>query len=43
MTFQTSDVNIHDRHIRRAVTIHCLAAFVFNLGVIAFVINTLGR
>lgn len=42
MTFQTSDVDIQDRRIRRAVTVHCLAAFVFNLGVIAFVINTLG-
>ena len=42
MTFQTSDVAIRSRHIRRVVTFHCLAAFVFNLGVIAFVINTLG-
>jgi hypothetical protein len=27
---------------RRAVTVHCLAAFVFNLGVLAFTINVLG-
>src|ERR1043165_8478439 len=32
MTFQTSDVAISGRRIRGVVTIHCLAAFVFNLG-----------
>jgi len=42
MTFQTSDVSITDGRLRRAVTVHCLAAFVFNLGVIAFSINVLG-
>jgi uncharacterized membrane protein len=42
MTFQTSDVTITDRGMRRVVTLHCLAAFVFNLGVIAFSINVLG-
>ena len=42
MTFQTSDMNIEARHIRRVVTAHCLAAFVFNLGIIAFTINVLG-
>jgi uncharacterized membrane protein len=42
MTFQTSDVAISDRHVRKVVTFHCLAAFVFNLGVLAFTINTLG-
>ena len=31
-----------DQHIRKVVTIHCLAAFVFNLGVLAFTINVLG-
>ena len=36
MTFQTSDVEICSRHIRRVVTFHCLLAFVFNIGVIAF-------
>lgn len=42
MTFQTSDVSISDAGIRRVVTIHCFAAFVFNLGVLAFTINVLG-
>ena len=42
MTFQTSDVTISNSAIRRVVTLHCLAAFVFNLGVIAFTINVLG-
>jgi uncharacterized membrane protein len=42
MTFQTSDVDILDRHIRNVVTLHCLAAFVFNLGILAFTINVLG-
>ena len=42
MTFQTSDVTITTRPMRRAVTFHCLAAFVFNLGIIAFTINALG-
>jgi len=42
MTFQTSDVSISDRGIRNVVTAHCLAAFVFNLGILAFTINVLG-
>jgi uncharacterized membrane protein len=42
MTFQTSDVEISDRGIRNVVTAHCLAAFVFNLGILAFTINVLG-
>jgi uncharacterized membrane protein len=42
MTFQTSDVAITDRNIRRVVTAHCLAAFIFNLGILAFTINVLG-
>ncbi|MBY0302038.1 MULTISPECIES: DUF1345 domain-containing protein [Sphingomonas] len=42
MTFQTSDVEITDGRVRRIVTGQCLAAFVFNLGVIAFSINVLG-
>ena len=42
MTFQTSDVSIEDRGLRRTVTFHCLAAFVFNLGIVAFTINVLG-
>ncbi|AHE57381.1 DUF1345 domain-containing protein [Sphingomonas sanxanigenens] len=42
MTFQTSDVTVGNGLMRRVVTLHCLAAFVFNLGVIAFTINVLG-
>jgi uncharacterized membrane protein len=42
MTFQTSDVTVTTRRMRRVVTLHCLAAFVFNLGVVAFTINVLG-
>lgn len=41
MTFQTSDVEISNRLVRRIVLLHCFAAFIFNLGVIAFTINTL--
>ncbi|MFM5908481.1 MAG: DUF1345 domain-containing protein [Novosphingobium sp.] len=42
MTFQTSDVSVSAPGIRRIMLFHCLAAFVFNIGVIAFVINALG-
>lgn len=42
MTFQTSDVTISSQHIRKIVTMHCLAAFAFNIGVLAFTINVLG-
>ncbi|MFM5932435.1 MAG: DUF1345 domain-containing protein [Novosphingobium sp.] len=42
MTFQTSDVSVTAPAIRRIMLFHCLAAFVFNIGVIAFVINALG-
>jgi uncharacterized membrane protein len=42
MAFATSDVVITETHMRRIVTIHCLAAFAFNIGVIAFTINVLG-
>jgi uncharacterized membrane protein len=41
MTFQTSDVEITTRAMRRTVTLHSLGAFLFNLGVIAFTINVL--
>ena len=43
MTFQTSDVSIESRAMRRVVTGQCLAAFAFNLGVLAFTINVLGN
>ena len=42
MTFQTSDVEITSRRIRRVVLGQCLAAFIFNIGVLAFTINVLG-
>ena len=42
MTFQTSDVEISLAPVRRIVLLHCFAAFVFNIGVIAFTINALG-
>jgi uncharacterized membrane protein len=42
MAFATSDVQITGQHMRRVVTIHCLAAFAFNIGVLAFTINVLG-
>lgn len=42
MTFQVSDMSLTSGRMRRVVTFHCLAAFVFNLGVIAFSINVLG-
>ena len=42
MTFQTSDVDITTTQMRVVSIFHCLAAFVFNLGVIAFTINILG-
>ncbi len=42
MTFQTSDTQISARSIRRIATLHSFAAFIFNIGVIAFTINALG-
>ena len=42
MTFQTSDTNITANGIRRVAIVHCFAAFVFNIGVLAFTINVLG-
>lgn len=42
MTFQTSDTALASTQMRRIVTLHCLAAFVYNLGVLAFTINVLG-
>jgi uncharacterized membrane protein len=42
MTFQTSDVDITSGRYRRVATFHCFAAFVFNIGVLAFTINVLG-
>lgn len=42
MTFQTSDVTIANSMMRRIVLFHCMAAFFFNIGVLAFTINVLG-
>jgi uncharacterized membrane protein len=42
MAFATSDVVITETHMRKTVAIHCLAAFAFNIGVLAFTINVLG-
>ena len=42
MTFQTSDVQITSRRIRHLSLLHSLAAFAFNIGVIAFAINAVG-
>lgn len=42
MTFQTSDCDITSQPIRRVAVGHCIAAFVYNLGVLAFTINALG-
>ncbi|MFN3292386.1 MAG: DUF1345 domain-containing protein [Gemmobacter sp.] len=41
MTCQTADLHISSRRIRRAVTLHGLFAFFFNLGVLAMTINVL--
>lgn len=42
MTFQTSDVAVTAPALRQVVILHSFAAFVFNIGVIAFTINVLG-
>jgi len=39
---QTADVDITSPHIRRVATIHCIAGFFFNLGVLALTINVIG-
>ena len=42
MTFQTSDVTVSGRHMRRIVLLQSMAAFIFNIGILAFTINALG-
>ncbi|WBO22350.1 DUF1345 domain-containing protein [Sphingomonas abietis] len=42
MTFQTSDVDTTTTRVRIVAIFHCLAGFIFNLGILAFTINTLG-
>lgn len=39
MTFQTSDVGIASRRLRREATVHTLLAFAFNTGVLAVAIS----
>jgi uncharacterized membrane protein len=41
MTFQTADVSISGRGIRRTALLHCLIAFVFNTLIVANVLNVL--
>lgn len=44
MCFQTSDVSVTSKRLRRSVLYHSLLAFVFNTGVIALALNlALGR
>ena len=43
VALQTSDVCITSPHIRRIVTLHCIAAFIFNLGIFAMAINILAN
>lgn len=42
MTFQTSDVQVRSTEIRQVVTFHCIAAFIFNIGILAFTIGVIG-
>jgi uncharacterized membrane protein len=42
MAFATSDVVITETRMRKTVIVHGLAAFAFNIGVLAFTINVLG-
>lgn len=41
VALQTSDVCVTSPYIRRIVTMHCIAAFIYNLGVLATAINIL--
>lgn len=41
MTFQTADVQVTSRQMRRTILGHAMAAFVFNIGVVAFTVNVL--
>jgi uncharacterized membrane protein len=42
MTFQTSDIIVNSRRMRQVVLAQSLMAFVFNIGILAFTINTMG-
>jgi uncharacterized membrane protein len=39
MTFQTSDVTVHSRNLRRLVLLHAMIAFFYNTGIVALSIN----
>lgn len=41
MSFAASDVNVTSTRVRRVVVLHSLLSFVFNIGVLAFIINVL--
>lgn len=41
MTFQTADVSIAGRHVRRLALLHGVVAFFFNVGILALTINAL--
>jgi uncharacterized membrane protein len=41
MAFATSDVEVTNQKVRKVVAFHCLAAFAFNIGVLAFTVNLL--
>ena len=43
VALQTSDVVITSSAIRRIVTGHCMAAFIYNLGVLALAVSILGN
>ena len=42
MSFGTPDVNLSRGAVRRVVMAQCFVAFIFNIGVVAFIINALG-
>lgn len=39
MTFQTSDVGITDRTVRRTTTAHAIVSFIFNTALVALMVN----
>jgi uncharacterized membrane protein len=41
IALQTSDVCITSTRIRRLVVLHCIGAFIYNLGVLALAVNVL--
>lgn len=43
IALQTSDVMVTSPAIRRIVLLHCLEAFIFNMGVLALAISALSR